>query len=83
VLLNDDDNAARLSGIRAIHRVLKNDSFAISFYGWPKVDLLFPAWKQQRKGSRSLGIWLFDQHGIQQPTRRHDPRVLPGYEESA
>ena len=28
-----------------MYRVLKNDACAISFYGWPKVDLFFAAWK--------------------------------------
>jgi site-specific DNA-methyltransferase (adenine-specific) len=42
----NDDNAAWLAPAFAqMHRVLKNDSFAISFYGWPKVDLFFSAWK--------------------------------------
>ena len=45
--LCNDDNAAWLApSFAAIHRVLKDDAFAISFYGWPKVDLFFAAWKQ-------------------------------------
>jgi site-specific DNA-methyltransferase (adenine-specific) len=45
--LRNDDNAAWLApSFAAIHRVLKNDACAISFYGWPKVDLFFAAWKQ-------------------------------------
>ena len=28
-----------------MHRVLKEDSFAISFCGWPKVGPFFSAWK--------------------------------------
>lgn len=28
-----------------LYRVLKPDSFAISFYGWTKIDLFFAAWK--------------------------------------
>ena len=44
--IRNDDNAAWLSPAFAhMHRVLKDDSFAISFYGWPKVDLFFSAWK--------------------------------------
>jgi site-specific DNA-methyltransferase (adenine-specific) len=42
----NDDNAAWLPNSAAeMHRVLKDDAFAISFYGWPKVDLFFAAWK--------------------------------------
>lgn len=45
--LHNDDNAAWLApSFAAIYRVLKNDACAISFYGWPKVDLFFAAWKQ-------------------------------------
>ena len=44
--IRNDDNAAWLRPAFAhMHRVLKHDSFAISFYGWPKVDLFFSAWK--------------------------------------
>jgi len=45
--IRNDDNAAWLRPAFAhMHRVLKHDCFAISFYGWPKVDLFFAAWKQ-------------------------------------
>ena len=42
----NDDNAAWLprSSVQ-MHRVLKKDAFAVSFYGWPKIDLFFAAWK--------------------------------------
>lgn len=44
--IRNDDNAAWLwPAFAQMHRVLKNDGFAISFYGWPKVDLFFSAWK--------------------------------------
>jgi site-specific DNA-methyltransferase (adenine-specific) len=40
-----------------MYRVLKSDAFAISFYGWPKVDLFFSAWKQA--GFRIAGHIIF------------------------
>jgi adenine-specific DNA-methyltransferase len=44
--IRNDDNAAWLwPAFAHMHRVLKDDAFAISFYGWPKVDLFFSAWK--------------------------------------
>lgn len=56
--LRNDDNAAWLApSFAAIHRVLKNDACAISFYGWPKVDLFFAAWKQA--GFRIAGHIVF------------------------
>jgi adenine-specific DNA-methyltransferase len=42
---NDDNEAWLCPAFAQMHRVLKKDSFAISFYGWPKVDLFFAAWK--------------------------------------
>ena len=42
----NDDNAAWLTrSFAQMHRILKRDAFAVSFYGWPKVDLFFAAWK--------------------------------------
>jgi DNA modification methylase len=44
--VRNDDNADWLApSFAAMHRVLKQDAFAISFYGWPKVDVFFAAWK--------------------------------------
>jgi site-specific DNA-methyltransferase (adenine-specific) len=56
--LRNDDNAAWLAPPFAeMHRVLKNNACAISFYGWPKVDLFFAAWKQA--GFRIAGHIVF------------------------
>lgn len=56
--LRNDDNAAWLKpSFAEMHRVLKNDACAISFYGWPKVDLFFAAWKQA--GFRIAGHIVF------------------------
>lgn len=45
--VSNDDNATWLApSFTEMYRVLKNDAFAISFYGWPKVDLFFAAWKK-------------------------------------
>jgi len=45
--LRNDDNTDWLEpSFSAMFRVLKNDAFAVSFYGWPKVDLFFNAWKK-------------------------------------
>lgn len=44
-LLNDDNAAWLTRSVVQMHRVLKDDAVAISFYGWPKVDLFFAAWK--------------------------------------
>jgi DNA modification methylase len=54
----NDDNAAWLNpSFAQMYRVLKPNAFAISFYGWPKVDLFFAAWKQA--GFRIAGHIIF------------------------
>jgi adenine-specific DNA-methyltransferase len=54
----NDDNAAWLHPAFAqMHRILKPDAFAISFYGWPKIDLFFSAWKAA--GFRVAGHLVF------------------------
>lgn len=56
--IRNDDNAAWLiPSFAEMHRVLKRDAFAVSFYGWPKVDLFFAAWK--RAGFRIGGHIVF------------------------
>jgi site-specific DNA-methyltransferase (adenine-specific) len=56
--IRNDDNAKWLEpSFAEMHRLLKNDACAISFYGWPKVDLFFAAWK--RAGFRVGGHIIF------------------------
>ncbi len=54
---NDDNDAWLDASFAAMHRALKRDAFAISFYGWPKVDRFFSAWK--RAGFRVGGHIVF------------------------
>jgi adenine-specific DNA-methyltransferase len=42
---NDDKDAWLKPAFAEMFRVLKRDAFAISFYGWPKADRFFEAWK--------------------------------------
>jgi adenine-specific DNA-methyltransferase len=56
-LLNDDNAAWLAPSFTQMYRLLKSDAFAISFYGWPKVDLFFSAWK--RAGFRIGGHIIF------------------------
>src|SRR5450759_5953968 len=54
----NDDNAAWLEPAFArMHRVLKPDSFCVSFYGWPKAGLFLSAWR--RTGFRLAGHIVF------------------------
>src|SRR5690349_7933560 len=43
---NDDRADWVMPAFAEMHRVLKNNRFCISFYGWPRVDLFFAAWRK-------------------------------------
>lgn len=43
---NDDREGWLKPAFAELYRVLKNDRFCASFYGWPKVDHFFAAWRQ-------------------------------------
>ncbi|MBN9047747.1 MAG: DNA methylase [Rhizobiales bacterium] len=54
----NDDNARWLKpAFNQMHRVLKDGGFAVSFYGWNKVDLFMDAWKAA--GFRIVGHLVF------------------------
>lgn len=54
----NDDNARWLRpAFNQMHRVLKDGGFAVSFYGWNKVDLFMGAWKAA--GFRIVGHIVF------------------------
>lgn len=42
---NDDNDAWLEPAFREIYRVLANDAFCVSFYGWNQVDRFFAAWR--------------------------------------
>ncbi|MDY6949330.1 MAG: DNA methyltransferase [Pseudomonadota bacterium] len=42
---NDDDLTPVLDAFGQVYRVLKQNSFCISFYGWNRVDEFFRAWR--------------------------------------
>lgn len=45
-ILNDVSDDWLVPSFRQIFRVLKNNSFCISFYGWNQIDRFMNAWKQ-------------------------------------
>jgi DNA modification methylase len=54
----NDNNAAWLEpAFQEMHRVLKDGSFCLSFYGWNKVDLFMRAWR--KAGFRIVGHVVF------------------------
>jgi site-specific DNA-methyltransferase (adenine-specific) len=54
----NDDNAAWLKPAFAeMYRVLKRDSFAVSFYGWPQADRFIRAYRDA--GFRVVGHFVF------------------------
>ena len=54
---NDNNTAWLKPAYAEMFRVLKRDTFVISFYGWPKTDLFFDAWKSA--GFRIAGHIVF------------------------
>ncbi|RWR27219.1 DNA methylase [Sinirhodobacter populi] len=54
---NDDNTRWLRPAFNQMHRVLKDGGFAISFYGWNKVDLFMDAWKAA--GFRVVGHIVF------------------------
>lgn len=54
----NDDNADWLEpAFDEMHRVLKRNSFCVSFYGWSKADLFIAAWR--KAGFRIVGHLVF------------------------
>jgi adenine-specific DNA-methyltransferase len=56
-VINDDNDAWLRPAFRQMGRVLKPDAFAISFYGWHKIDVFMEAWKAA--GFRPVGHIVF------------------------
>lgn len=44
-IVGDDDPSWLMPSVAEIYRVLKPDSFCVSFYGWPHSDLFVGVWK--------------------------------------
>jgi len=55
---NDDDLTPVLSAFPDLHRVLKPNSFCVSFYGWNRIGEFFPAWTGA--GFRPVGHIVFE-----------------------
>jgi site-specific DNA-methyltransferase (adenine-specific) len=45
-IANDNNDAWLQPSFREIYRLLKPDSFCVTFYGWPWVDRFMAAWRQ-------------------------------------
>jgi site-specific DNA-methyltransferase (adenine-specific) len=56
-VINDDNDAWLRPAFRQMYRVLKPDTFAISFYGWNKTDAFMTAWREA--GFRIVGHIVF------------------------
>jgi site-specific DNA-methyltransferase (adenine-specific) len=54
---NDDNDRWLKPAFAQMHRVLKNDSFAVSFYGWPQADKFIAAYRSA--GFRIVGHFVF------------------------
>jgi DNA modification methylase len=54
---NDNDASWLLPAFRQMHRVLKDDSLCVSFYGWQAIDQFMSAWRTA--GFRPVGHLVF------------------------
>ncbi|RDS85015.1 DNA methylase [Dyella monticola] len=56
-IANDDDPGSVLGAFHDLYRILKPDTFCISFYGWNSIAAFFAAWQQA--GFRAVGhiVW--------------------------
>jgi len=54
---NDDNDRWLVPAFRQMHRVLENDAFCVSFYGWPKAELFLNAYRAA--GFRVVGHFAF------------------------
>src|SRR5271163_859181 len=54
---NDDNDAWLKPAFGEMYRVLANDSFAVSFYGWPMADRFMQAYRAA--GFRVVGHLMF------------------------
>ena len=54
---NDDNDKWLKPAFAQMHRVLANDSFAVSFYGWPQADKFMQAYRAA--GFRVVGHMMF------------------------
>lgn len=66
---NDTNDAWLEPAFMEMHRVLKNDSFCVSFYSWNKADSFFRAWR--KAGFYPVGhlVWVKDYHSSEQFVR--------------
>ena len=54
---NDDNDAWLIPAFAELHRVLAQDTFAVSFHGWPHADRFLAAWRAA--GFRMAGHFVF------------------------
>ncbi len=57
IVPNDDSDAWLKPAFKEMFRVLRRDSFAVSFYGWPHADKFMQAWREA--GFRIVGHFVF------------------------
>jgi site-specific DNA-methyltransferase (adenine-specific) len=57
IVPNDDNDRWLKPAFAQMHRVLKNDSFCVSFYGWPQADKFMQAYRAA--GFRIVGHMAF------------------------
>jgi site-specific DNA-methyltransferase (adenine-specific) len=67
---NDKSDKWLAPAFQQIFRVLKDNSYCISFYGWSKVDVFMKAWRSA--GFRPVGHFVF----VKNYDSENQPRIL-------
>jgi site-specific DNA-methyltransferase (adenine-specific) len=58
IVANDDTTSWLKPAFAQIVRVLKNNRFCVSFYGWHKVDTFMAAWRAAGLRPRAHFVWI-------------------------
>jgi site-specific DNA-methyltransferase (adenine-specific) len=56
-IANDDNSGSVLNAFSDLYRVLKPNTFCVSFYGWNSVAVFFEAWKQAGFAAVGHIVW--------------------------
>ncbi len=68
---NDDNTRWLKPAFAEMHRVLKPDSFCVSFYGWNRVEYFTRAWRDAGFTPVSHLVWVKPYHSRKGFTRAH------------
>jgi adenine-specific DNA-methyltransferase len=76
---NEDNHQWLQPAFAEIYRVLKNNAYCVSFYGWHKVNLFMHAWRKAGFHTLEQLIWIKDYpSSVEYVARYHEAAYLLG-----